>query len=1507
MATGSYAWVADEFLVNSKVSGIQTDSSIAALASGGFIITWTDSTGDSSGSGVRAQMYDANGVAVGSEFLVNSATLNNQDQSSVTALSSGGFVVTWTDNSGQGGDADKTSVKAQLFDAAGVKIGGEFLVNTTTQLGQGTSVTASLASGGFVIAWQDGSATLPDNKGTGIRAQIYDAAGAKIGGEFLVNSTILTSQQFPALTGLASGGFVATWMDNSGLGGDSSTTSIKGQLFSATGGKIGGEFLVNTATASVQDQPVVTSLDNGGFVIVWRDLSQQGDSSSSGVKAQIYNASGVAVGGELLVNTTTFNSQDQPAVTATKDGGFAVSWRDNSNLSVDASGFGIKTQMFTALGDKLGGEFQVNGIVTSNQEMPSIVALASGALVVSWTDYSGLSGDTDGGIKARILTPTNAVITDLIVSDMVISETAVENTTVASLIANGAINALYSYEIMDDSTGGAFTIIGDKLVVRDSLLLDYETTSSATLTIRATDTFGNSYDKIVNLALTNEVNESRYEGGTEQLANSVITGNQQLSSLAALSDGRYILTWSDGSAQGTDTSGYGVKGQIIDANGVKVGAEFLGNTAITGNQDNPVASGLPSGGFVITWVDASLTGGDASVSSIKARVYDAAGVAVGGEILVNTATANAQKTPSVATLESGGFVITWNDASLQGGDNSMNSVKAQLFDATGAKVGGEFLVNTFTNNVQDTPVVASLQNGGFVISWHDGSLQGGDSSKDSVKAQIFDASGAKVGGEFLVNTETNGNQQQQAIVGLSNGGFAIAWADASGRGIDRSYYGVRLQVFDENGNKVGGETQVNSTTFIGQIAPTISSMSDGNFVVSWSDYSGAASEDGTAGIKAQIFDVLGNPVGGEFIVNTQSQGAQTDPAVAGGKDGSFAVIWTDFSGQGGDNLGTSVKYKIFDPLESQGGPPPLIAGADTVTGVEDQSITILASTLLANDVDANGLPFTLTGVTAVSGGQVSLDGSGDVIFTPLPNFAGSALFTYVITDSSGNSATGRVTVNVANVNDAPTAVNDAVNVSEDGSTFAASALLGNDFDFDPGDVLTLQPLPATTVNGVSLSIANGIITYAPGALYQSLGAGQTLTDSFQYTVADSAGVMSSATVTVTIVGANDAPTSLALAGSQVDENAANGTLVGTLSASDIDNGDSLTYSLTNNAGGRFTINATTGQVYVANGALLNFEAATSHLIGARVTDSGGLSVDLNVTIQVNDLPEPKTYTGDNGANVFTAPTNDLWTINGLSGNDTLTGNASSDVIYGAAGADILDGAGGADTLYGGIGNDIFYVDNVGDHVIEYYGEGNDLAYVSVDYTMEANLEKATLLGTGHISIVGNDYANTILGNAGNNIFYGGVGGDLLVGDAGNDILYGQEQSDFLQGGGGNDILVGSAGMDELTGGSGADQFVFDSLTVSADRDTVKDFSPTEDLFVFARSAFAGLSSLPLGALPASAFYAGTAATTADQRIIYSSATGNLFYDPDGSGSGAMVQIAFLSTKPVLNETHFVIG
>ncbi|MBN8604209.1 MAG: cadherin domain-containing protein, partial [Planctomycetes bacterium] len=99
------------------------------------------------------------------------------------------------------------------------------------------------------------------------------------------------------------------------------------------------------------------------------------------------------------------------------------------------------------------------------------------------------------------------------------------------------------------------------------------------------------------------------------------------------------------------------------------------------------------------------------------------------------------------------------------------------------------------------------------------------------------------------------------------------------------------------------------------------------------------------------------------------------------------------------------------------------------------------------------------------------------------------------------------------------------------------------------------------------------------------------------------------------------------ASATVAENSANGTTVATLAALDRDSGNTFTYSLTNNAGGRFAINSSTGAITVADGSLLNFEASTSHNVVARATDQSGLTYDRTVTINLSNVNEAPSFTG----------------------------------------------------------------------------------------------------------------------------------------------------------------------------------------------------------------------------------------------------------------------------------------
>jgi len=142
----------------------------------------------------------------------------------------------------------------------------------------------------------------------------------------------------------------------------------------------------------------------------------------------------------------------------------------------------------------------------------------------------------------------------------------------------------------------------------------------------------------------------------------------------------------------------------------------------------------------------------------------------------------------------------------------------------------------------------------------------------------------------------------------------------------------------------------------------------------------------------------------------------------------------------------------------------------------------------------------------------------------------------------------------------------------------------------------------------------------------------------------------------------------------------------------------------------------------------------------------------------------------------------------------------------------------------------------------------------------------------------------------------------------NDTLTGDSLSNYLKGEAGNDTLDGGSGKDSLSGGAGADRFDFSTLLSSVNNvDRILDFNPAEDLIGLDADIFTAAGSA--GPLAAAAFRSGAGVTTAadaDDRILYDTSTGNLYYDADGTGGGAVKLFAILTTKPLITADDFLI-
>lgn len=174
------------------------------------------------------------------------------------------------------------------------------------------------------------------------------------------------------------------------------------------------------------------------------------------------------------------------------------------------------------------------------------------------------------------------------------------------------------------------------------------------------------------------------------------------------------------------------------------------------------------------------------------------------------------------------------------------------------------------------------------------------------------------------------------------------------------------------------------------------------------------------------------------------------------------------------------------------------------------------------------------------------------------------------------------------------------------------------------------------------------------------------------------------------------------------------------------------------------------------------------------------------------------------------------------------------------------------------------------------------------------------------NLTGTSGNDTLNGASQTDIIKGLGGNDRLDGKDGNDRLYGASGTDTLLGGRGADVINGGLGRDILTGGGGNDTFVF---ATTPDRDTITDFTSGADRIMLDQSIFSGIGHT--GTLTASEFHAGAGVTTAQDvsdRIIYNTSTGIVYYDADGKGGAAAVEIALLGTAahPALAFSDFQI-
>lgn len=319
--------------------------------------------------------------------------------------------------------------------------------------------------------------------------------------------------------------------------------------------------------------------------------------------------------------------------------------------------------------------------------------------------------------------------------------------------------------------------------------------------------------------------------------------------------GKFVIVWAHDSFDG---SGWGIVAKMCLEDGTVYKNEFVVNTYIPNNQNNPSICAMPNGNFVISW-DSYFQDGYYN-NSVFMQIFSNNGEKIGSEIAVTFDSRNYHEgQPSAACLSNGNIVVAFTNYDER--DGQSYGIFATLFNSNGNQIGNQIRVNSNGSSVQSRPFAYPLNDGKFVILW-ESYLSSYDYDSDTsgygIYMQRYDSNKNQIGTNYQINILTPGNQYSAKIALLKNRGYLISWiTDAYTSCNSINYSRIMYNIYDL-------DRLVNNNFYYNQINPSIAASPSGNFFIVWQNYNYQKSN---FDIYGKIYDKNKNVIKSDFIVN----------------------------------------------------------------------------------------------------------------------------------------------------------------------------------------------------------------------------------------------------------------------------------------------------------------------------------------------------------------------------------------------------------------------------------------------------------------------------------------------------------------------------------------------------------------------------------------------------------------------------------------------------------------